>query len=145
MVGSRSHAALRIPIVRQVSGGACLIAADAGGSVCRWCRDAEVVFGYTTDQAIGLHIEQLVPFIGERTSELEGWCKRVDGSAFRGLVSSLSAAPEVSADDEANPSQVLVITDITSRYMREQAAQRVREHVDEVTTGVAHLGFFSLD
>lgn len=145
MVGSRSHAALRIPIVRQVSGGACLIAVDAGGSVCRWTADAEVVFGYTTEQALRLHIDQLVPFIDERTSELEGWCKRVDGSAFRGLVSSLSAAPEIAREDGADPSQVLVVTDITSRYMRDQAEQRVREHVDEVTTSVAHLGFFSLD
>jgi signal transduction histidine kinase len=141
MGASLSQIAQRIPTVRQVRGAACLIAVDSGGRVCRWARDAEVVFGYTTDDAVGLRVEQLVPFLTDHSDELEGWCRRIDGSAFRGLVASLP-----SADDSSVGSwQVLVVTDITSRYMREQASQRVRDRIDEVTTSVAHLAFFSLD
>jgi signal transduction histidine kinase len=145
MGASRSQVARRIPTVTQVSGGACLISVDAGGGVCRWTKAAEVVFGYTSEHAEGMHVEQLVPFLSDRTSELEGWCRRVDGSVFRGLVSSLSAAEHTDMRSSSEPCQVLVVTDITSRYMREQASQRVRERIDEVVTSVAHLAFFSIN
>jgi signal transduction histidine kinase len=145
MGASRSQVARRVLTVPQVSGGACLISVDAGGGVCGWTEDAEVVFGYTSEHAHGMHVEQLVPFLCDRTSNREGWCRRLDGSVFRGLVSSLSAAGHSETRSDAEPCQVLVVTDITSRYMREQASQRVRERIDEVATSVAHLAFFSID
>jgi signal transduction histidine kinase len=141
MASSRSHVALRIPTIPYVGGGACLITVDAAASVCRWAKDAEVMFGYTTEHSEGLRVEQLVPFLTDRAGVLEGWCRRADGSVFRGLVSSLLASDE----PETDLCRVLVVTDITSRYMREQASQRVRERIDEVTTSVAHLAFFSID
>jgi signal transduction histidine kinase len=144
MGASRSQVARRILTVRQGSGGACLVSVDGDGIVRRWTRDAEVLFGYSAEVAECLHIEQLIPFLRDRGASLEGWCRRVDGSAFRGWVASLSTADafDLRSDDVC---QVLVVSDITSRYMREQAAQRVRERIDAVTTSVAHLAFFSID
>jgi two-component system, LuxR family, sensor kinase FixL len=110
-----SQTAGRNLVARPTNPGACLLSVDAGGSVRRWTRDAEVVFGYPTERAEGLAVEQLVPFLSEHESSLEGWCRRVDGSVFRGLVASLART------DEPDAFQLLVVTDITSRYMREQA------------------------
>lgn len=138
---SRSQVTRLLPTVRQGTGGACLISVDADGSVCRWTRDAEVLFGYGSDLIDGMHVEHLLPFLSDRGASLEGWCRRVDGSVFRGWVAPLSR--DVRADEDA--CQVFVVTDITSRYMREQAAQRVRKRIDEVTTSVAHLAIFSVD
>ncbi|HKP61977.1 MAG TPA: ATP-binding protein [Polyangiales bacterium] len=112
-----SQTASRNLVARPTSPGACLISVDAGGCVRRWTTDAEVVFGHTTERAEGLTVEQLVPFLSERETSLEGWCRRVDGSVFRGLVAIL-ARP-----DEPDAFQVFVVTDITSRYMREQTLQ----------------------
>ncbi len=119
--------------------GACLISVDSGGSVRCWTKPAEVVFGYATDDAEGIAVTQLIPFLSNHSNELDGWCRRVDGSVFRGLVATLT---DHDASDELT---VLVVTDITSRYMREQALARVRERIDAVTTSVAHLAFFSID
>jgi two-component system sensor kinase FixL len=139
---SRSAAAPHTPVIRPTNAGACLISVDASGDVRRWTRDAEIMFGYPSEQADRLTLEQLAPFLRERSQGLEGWCRRVDGSVFRGLVATLSESDDEVVDE---PISVLVITDITSRYMREQALLRVRERGDDVTTSVAHLTFFSID
>jgi PAS domain S-box-containing protein len=120
----------RSAIVRRLHGGACLIAVDADGIVRRWTRDAEVVFGYARERAEGLHIEQLAPFFTDFISDMEGWCRRFDGTVFRGAVAALSIDDELDRRAE-HVCQVFVVTDITSRYMREQALQRVSDRVDE--------------
>jgi len=144
MGASRTQATLRTCTRTRLHPGACLISVAVGGSVCRWTKDAEVVFGYPTERAEGLSIEQLLPFFRDDAPELEGWCRRVDGSVFRGLVAPLAAAEDSDLHRGA-PSQVFVVTDITSRYMREQALSHVRERIDAVTSSVAHLAFFSID
>jgi signal transduction histidine kinase len=90
-----------------------------------------------------LHVEQLIPFLTDRGAALEGWCRRADGSVFRGWVASLSTDDALNRSNDA--CQVFAVSDITARYVREQAAQRVRERLDAVTTGLAHLAFFSID
>lgn len=125
--------------VSSSSAGACLIAIDSSGIVRRWTKDAEVVFGYARERAEGIAIDQFAPFLRDGSGACEGWCRRIDGSAFRGLVADLSAP------DDAEALQVLVITDITSRHMREQAVQRVRQSLDQLSTSVAHLVFFSIE
>src|ERR1700750_3018242 len=76
--------------VSSSNAGACLIAIDSGGIVRRWMKDAELVFGYASEHAEGQPIERFAPFVTDSTGAFEGWCRRNDGSAFRGFGASLS-------------------------------------------------------
>jgi signal transduction histidine kinase len=140
------HASHQNTSVQPTTAGACLIALDVRGFVRRWSEDAELMFGYARERCAGLRAEHLAPFLNDRSGALEGWCKRADGSVFRGLVSALSASdhPDLAASGGEHL-RLLVFTDITSRYVREQAEIRVRERIDAVTTSVAQLAFFSID
>jgi two-component system, LuxR family, sensor kinase FixL len=119
--------------LRRASPGPCVVGLDAAGRVRGWTKDAEAIFGHSRERVLGLPIEQLAPFLAERAGELEGWCRRVDGSVFRGLISVLD--PEAAAPSDIV--QSLVITDITQRYVHEQA--HMRAQADALQTSEAKL------
>src|SRR5262245_55346287 len=104
--------------LQPVAAGTCVIGVDAVGRVRDWTKAAEAVFGHSQERAIGLPIEQLAPFVSTSSAEQEGWCRRVDGSVFRGLVGTLVRDESKRVANDVVHS--LVVTDITSRYVQEQ-------------------------
>ncbi|HKU42697.1 MAG TPA: PAS domain-containing protein, partial [Polyangiales bacterium] len=103
---------------------ACLIAVDATGQVRRWTKDAELVFGHASEHAEGQPVQRLIPFLSPELRDLDGWCRREDGSVFRGLIAALPR-------DEGDACQVFVVTDITSRYMRGETALGTRARASD--------------
>jgi two-component system, LuxR family, sensor kinase FixL len=102
----------------------CVIGLDAAGCVRGWTKAAEAMFGHARDRALGMPFEQLAPVVAEGGRELEGWCRRVDGSVFRGLIGVLAAHETVFA--APGVTQTIVVTDVTSHYVREQAQARAQ-------------------
>jgi signal transduction histidine kinase len=82
------------------------------------------VFGHSHERARGLLLSQLAPFLADNPGDTEGWCRRVDGSTFRGMIGVL--APDDAAAVVHGVVQSFVITDVTARYVREQAQSRAQ-------------------
>jgi two-component system sensor kinase FixL len=133
---TRKPTPVREPRVERLSPGPCVIGLDAVGCVRSWTRAAEVVFGHSHERALGLRLDQLAPFLAESPGDTEGWCRRVDGSLFRGMIGVL--APDDASAVLQGVVQSFVVTDVTARYVRDQAESRAQ--MDALQLSEAKLG-----
>jgi len=103
----------------------CVIGLDVEGRVCSWSRDAEAVFGHTPERALGIPMCELAPCLNDPDSAPDGWCRRVDSSVFRALLSWQVRAPD-NQPSRGPVARWLVVTDITARHVRQQAEARAQ-------------------
>ncbi len=127
---------------------------DARGHVATWNTGAEVMTGYSADEAIGRHVSLLYPaesiargfpFDDPATTttagrfEDEGWRVRKDGSRFWANV-VISALP----DQGTSFGYALVTRDLTARHQQDERIRHSEEHLRLLVEGVKDYAIFLL-
>ncbi len=128
-----------------------LLLADRDFRIRAWNSGAQRIFGYSEDEAIGMHVEEL-SFEEERGSEevaqrlqhlqregrveFEGWRRRKDGSRFWG--SMLGSV--LREEDGSTRGIAIVIRDLTEKRRLEERLQQSQkmDAIGRLAGGVAH-------
>lgn len=127
--------------ITTVAPSACVVSFDALGAVRNWTPQATALFGASRALVEGTQLSTLLPFFAAH--EHEGWCRRADGSMFRALVATLGADEEGRAT-HAPDVRSLVVTDVTSRYLREDVSRGSDAKLRAVLDATLD-GFFTID
>jgi PAS domain S-box-containing protein len=118
---------------------------DEGGTIQTWSENAEAMFGYDAEAAIGMSMAELHPqadrewVLPDRLlqqakiaggSSHEGWRVRADGSTF---YADVRYSP-LEADDGTFRGYATVVRDMTNRRRQRRRTERFVEESDDVVT-----------